>query len=67
MCNEGKWTFSGLISGFSSRPLFLDVTMLYAPTITLTEKATKLCVAKLQAKKESNDLYKFPQMFQLYE
>jgi len=41
--------------------------MLYAPTITLTEKATKLCVAKLQAKKESNDLYKFPQMFQLYE
>jgi len=49
---------------FSSRPLFFNVTIFYVPTITLTEKTTKLCVAKLQDKKESSDLYKFPQMFQ---
>jgi hypothetical protein len=41
--------------------------MFYVPTITLTDKATKLCEAKLQAKKESNDFYKSPQLLQLYE
>jgi len=45
-------------------PLFLNVMIFYIPTITITEKTTKLCVAKLQDKKERNDLYKFPQMFQ---
>ena len=33
---------------FLFRPLFLDVIMFSGPAIPLTQKATKLCVAKLQ-------------------
>jgi hypothetical protein len=34
----------------SFRPLFLDTLMFSDPTNPLTQKATKLCAAKLQAK-----------------
>jgi hypothetical protein len=37
--------------------MFLDVIVFSVPVISLTQKATKLCVTKLQAKRESTDLY----------
>jgi len=37
-------------------PLILDEIMFSVPNIPLTLKATHLCVVKLQAKQDSNDL-----------
>jgi hypothetical protein len=39
--------------------------MFAAPTVTLTRKPTKLCVAQLQAKQENSDL-KSPTKVQLH-
>jgi len=40
----------------SFRLLFLDVMMFSNPIVTLTQRVTKLCVVKLQAKQENGDL-----------
>jgi hypothetical protein len=41
---------------FSFRSLFLEVAIFSVSTIALTQKATKLCVAKLLTKQDSNDV-----------
>jgi len=35
---------------------FLHITRRSAPTTSLTQQATKLCVAKVQAQQDTNDL-----------
>jgi len=40
----------------SFRLLFFDAMMFSIPIVTLTQRATKLCVAKLQAKQENSNL-----------
>jgi len=54
---EIYYTFLSRSKRFSIRPLFLDVMVFSVPTIPLAQKATKLCVAKLQAQQENDDLY----------
>jgi len=49
------YVFLSLNKQFSFRPLFLDVMMFSVSTIPPTQKTTKLSVAKLQAKQESNN------------
>ena len=53
-CRSIYYIFLSWNKRFSFRPTFWDVIMFSAPTSPLTQKPTKLCVAKLQDKRHLN-------------